>query len=260
MTTQDTNTKKDYEVGYGCPPVDTRFKPGQSGNKRGSSEKVRARAAKRSSFDDLFSDGMQQPVEVEEDGRTVTLTRMHLAIRRRVEEAAKGKMAPLKELLKLRDMPEQGPLAPVNQIILTLDEAMAASRPLEEILYRPNTVLVRENKPGVSGEPRKRRRREEEPSLPRRSARELIEIELGRQIQVTDRATGTTKRMTMREVIAEQLMRQFTAGKPGVADLILKLNKVAEIDPAERHKVYIGIPWDFELPPRPASLPAADAS
>ena len=148
-------------------------------------------------------------------------------------------------------MPNQGPLAPVKRLVLTLDAAMAAARPLEEILYRPNTILIREEKPLASGERRKRRRKEEEPVLPRRSARQLIEIELGRQIRVTDTATGTIRRMTMREVIAEQLMRQFTAGKPGVADLILKLNKVADIDLAERHKVYIGIPWDYELPPRP---------
>lgn len=260
MSTEEANTKKDYDVGYGKPPKSGQFKKGQSGNRRGSSAKARGKAAKKSSFDDLFSDGMQQPMEVEENGKQVILTRMHVAIRRRVEEAAKGKMAPLKELLKLRDMPEQGPLAPVNQIILTLDEAMAASRPLEEILYRPNTVLVREEKPSASGELGKRRRRKKEPVLPRRSARELIELELERQIQVTDRATGTTKRMTMREVIAEQLMRQFTAGKAGAADLILKLNKVADINKAEMHTVYIGIPWDFELPPRPGHDSRADVS
>ena len=251
MSAEDANTKKDYEVGYGKPPKSGQFKKGQSGNRRGSSEKARARAAKKSSFGDLFSDGMQQPVEIEENGRTITLTRLHLAIRRRVEEAAKGKMAPLKELLKLGDMPDQGPLAPVKRLILTIDEAMACALPLEEIFYRPNTVLVREEKPSADGEPRKRRRRKEEPNLPRRSARELIELELERQIQVTDRATGTARRMTMREVIAEQLMRQFTAGKAGAADLIIKLNKFADIDLAERHKVYIGIPWDYELPPRP---------
>lgn len=251
MSAEDANTKKDYEVGYGKPPKSGQFKKGQSGNRRGSSEKARARAAKKSSFGDLFSDGMQQPVEIEENGRTITLTRLHLAIRRRVEEAAKGKMAPLKELLKLRDMPDQGPLAPVKRLIFTLDEVMACGRPLEEMFYRPNTVLVREEKPSAGGETRKRQRREKEPSPPRRSARELIELELERQIQVTDRETGTTRRMTMREVIAEQLMRQFTAGKAGAADLIIKLNKVADINKSEFHKVYIGIPWDYELPPRP---------
>ena len=113
MASEDTNTKKDYEVGRGKPPKEHQYKPGQSGNRRGSSAKARARAGKKAGFDSLFSEGMQQPVEVEEDGRTVMLTRLHLAIRRRVEEAAKGKMAPLKELLKLRDMPDQPPPAPV---------------------------------------------------------------------------------------------------------------------------------------------------
>ena len=260
MATEDANTKTDYEVGYRRPPKHGQFKKGHSGNKRGSSAKARAKAVKTSSFDSLFSDGMQQPIESEENGKRVTLTRMHLAIRRRVEEAAKGKMAPLKELLKLWDMPDQGPLVQGKRLILTLDEVRACGRPLEELFYRPNTVLVREEPPLASSERRKHRRRKAEPSLPRWSIRELIEIELDRQIQVTDAATGETKRMTMREVIAEQLMRLFTAGKAGAADLMIKLNKIADINKAEMHTVYFGIPWDFELPPRPASLPAANVS
>jgi hypothetical protein len=55
--------------------------------------------------------------------------------------------------------------------------------------------------------------------------------------------------MTMREAIAEQLMRLFTAGKPGTNDLMIKLNKRAEAEP-RAFKVYVGIPWDFEMPPR----------
>ena len=31
----DDKDKRDYEIGYGKPPKQTRFKPGQSGNPRG---------------------------------------------------------------------------------------------------------------------------------------------------------------------------------------------------------------------------------
>lgn len=36
-----SSNKGDYEVGYGKPPVATRFKPGQSGNPKGARRKVR---------------------------------------------------------------------------------------------------------------------------------------------------------------------------------------------------------------------------
>lgn len=49
-------------------------------------------------------------------------------------------------------------------------------------------------------------------------------------------------------------MRLFTTGKPGAADIMIKLNKVADANKAEVHKVYISIPWDYELPPRPAHV------
>lgn len=247
MSSEATSDEKDYEVGYGKPPKSGQFKKGQSGNPGGGSKAVRARKAKTASFGDLFSEGMQRPVEVEENGKKVVLTRMHLAIRRRVEEAAKGKTRPLKELLKLRDVKDAGPLAPAKRLVLTLDEARAAG-PLDVRLYDPNVVIVRDPKPGGPGGPAKRKPGEAESNPQRRSAGELIEIELKRQIQVTDAATGTTKRMTMREVIAEQVMRLFVAGRPGANELMMKLNK--QTDVVMDHKVYVGVPWDFEMPPR----------
>jgi hypothetical protein len=105
---EDVPENNDYEIGYKRPPKSGQFKKGQSGNQTGSSNAVRSRKAKKTTFGNLFTEGMQLPVEVEEGGKKIVLTRMHLAIRRRAEEAAKGNMPALKELLKLRDVKEAG--------------------------------------------------------------------------------------------------------------------------------------------------------
>jgi hypothetical protein len=245
----DSIENKEYEVGYKKPPKSGQFQPGQSGNPRGTSKAVRARKAKKGTFGMLFTEGMQRPVDVEENGRKVTITRMHLAIRRRAEEAAKGNVRALKELLKLRDVKESGPLAPGRRLVLTLDEARAAG-PLGYGLYRPEVTIIRDPKPAVAGEAPKPKPRPAEPELPRRSVKELIEIEFDREIRVTDAATGTARRMTIREVIAEQLMLLFMAGKSGVADLMIKLNTKMAFDKDEFRKIYIGVPWNYVMPPR----------
>jgi Family of unknown function (DUF5681) len=238
--------KKDYEIGYGKPPKSGQFKKGESGNPRGTSKSVRARNGKKASFGDLFNDGMQQPVEIEENGRTVRITRMHLGIRRRVEAAASGDMRALKELLKLRDVKEAGPLAPGKRLVFTLDEAMAAG-PLGDVLYRPNVILVREVDPN---EPVKPKLKAEKESLPRRTVRELIEIEFERQIRVTHAATGKTRYLTIREAIAEQLMLGFALNKRGAADLLIKLNTRAAADREQFKNIYIGIPPGYQMPPK----------
>ena len=245
MSDEGIKVEKEYKVGFGKPPETGKFKKGQSGNPRGSNRAARARKAKRGSFSKLFGNGLQEPVEVPENGKTVVITRLHLGIRRRVEAAAKGDLRALKELLKLRDVKEIGPLAPEMPFVFTLDEAKAFGH-LGEVLHNPNCVIVRYPKPGAASETKRAPRGE--PIHPRRSVGELIEIELERQIQVTDAATGEKKRMTMREIIAEQLMRLFTAGKPGTADLMIKLNKKAATDKQVSKKYYVGVPWDFEMP------------
>ena len=244
----DATENKEYEVGYKKPPKSGQFQPGQSGNPKGSSKKVRAVKKRSTAFNDLFRRGLQQPVEVEENGRKVMMPRLQLGIRRRAEAAATGNLRALKELLKLRDIKQMGPLAPGNQLILTLDELQAAG-PLGVRLYDPDVTVLRDPKPAEPGAP-KRPAPKRPDVLPCRSARELVELELERQIWTTDAASGARTRMTMREAIAEQLMRLFTAGKPGTNDLMIKLNQRAVADPDQYRKIYVGVPWDFVMPPK----------
>ena len=242
MSTESTNEEKDYEVGYRRPPKSGQFKKGQSGNPGGASRAVRARKAKSTStFGDLLSKGMQEIVEVEENGKKVFLTRIHLAIRVRVNAAAKGNLPALKELLKMREAKELGPLEPVEILVLTPDEVRAcASREVIDKYLCEHDGVWKVRPREVVGSARRPARRVEA-SPPRPSVRELIDSELARQVSVTKTATGTSERMTMREAIAEQLMRQLSAGKPGVYDLIMQLDKLAG---APRKLVYM--PWEID--------------
>lgn len=242
MSSDLTRDNRDYEVGYKRPPVSGRFKKGQSGNPSGASKAVRDRKVRAASFADLFSERMLQTVEVEGTGRKIRITRMHLAVRRRVEASAKGDMTALRELLKLHDV--KAPVDVGREMVLTLDEVCATAKPLGVSLYAPDVVILREPKPGA-----KRRTCEEQHNRYRLSLAELIDVELDRQVQVTAAITGSTKRMSAREVIVEQLTRLFVAGKPGANDLIRKLDKLASNRPRQ-HKTYVGVPWDFEMPPR----------
>src|ERR1700742_4558617 len=86
--------KDNFEVGYGKPPRSGQFKKGESGNPSGK------RKAPPYGGNGFIA-AMLERVAVQEDGKTVFLTRKHIGVRRRVEEAAKGNMHALRELLRL---------------------------------------------------------------------------------------------------------------------------------------------------------------
>jgi Family of unknown function (DUF5681) len=77
------NDPLDYEVGYGKPPVATRFKPGQSGNPAGR---------KRGSLNinSILKKAMSEVVVVNERGRSKRLTKMEVAVRQIINKAAAG--------------------------------------------------------------------------------------------------------------------------------------------------------------------------
>jgi len=58
----------DYEIGYGKPPAQTRFKPGQSGNLRGRPKRSR-------NFRTLFDHALDQKVTIREGDKERTVTK-----------------------------------------------------------------------------------------------------------------------------------------------------------------------------------------
>jgi hypothetical protein len=73
----------DYEIGYGKPPVKHRFKPGQSGNRRGRPrDSVNVATAVRNAA--------KQKRMVTVDGKQSEMTSLDIAVRRQFEKAVNG--------------------------------------------------------------------------------------------------------------------------------------------------------------------------
>ena len=75
--------ERDYEVGRGKPPVESRFKPGQSGNPHG-------RPKGSQSLNTMIENELDQRVTIKENGRAVTVTKRQLVAKQAVNKAAAG--------------------------------------------------------------------------------------------------------------------------------------------------------------------------
>jgi Family of unknown function (DUF5681) len=88
------DNERDYEVGYGKPPRETRFKRGQSGNPRG-----RPPGAKNLST--LLNEALNELVVVTENGGRKRISKRRAAFKQLVNDAAKGEWRALKLLVDI---------------------------------------------------------------------------------------------------------------------------------------------------------------
>jgi hypothetical protein len=84
----------DYEVGYGKPPLHSRFKKGQSGNPRG-----RPPGAKNLST--LLNEALSELVVITENGGRKKVSKRQASLKQLVNEAAKGNWRALKLLVDI---------------------------------------------------------------------------------------------------------------------------------------------------------------
>jgi Family of unknown function (DUF5681) len=89
----------DYPIGFGKPPIHTRFKKGQSGNPRG-----RPRGAKSAST--LLKRLLHEQVEVREHGRVRKMSKLEVALTQFVNRCASGDLRAFRYLLS--EMPWVG--------------------------------------------------------------------------------------------------------------------------------------------------------
>lgn len=75
--------EQDYIVGYGRPPKETRFKPGQSGNPKGRKRKPKSVQAQMQSV-------LSKKIDITEGGRTRRLSLQEVMLRNIANKAAKG--------------------------------------------------------------------------------------------------------------------------------------------------------------------------
>jgi hypothetical protein len=89
-------TGKDYEVGYGRPPVATRFRPGGIGNPKG-------RPKKKKTVGQDLEEAVMTRVTLEENGRSKTITLRALTLRNLARTAARGDSRAARLLFALID-------------------------------------------------------------------------------------------------------------------------------------------------------------
>jgi Family of unknown function (DUF5681) len=86
----------DYEVGYGKPPKDGRFKKGVSANPKGRPKR------QPPDVGEVVKDVLDSSVEFREGGRKKKAPRREVAIKRHLERALEGDIASAAALLKIR--------------------------------------------------------------------------------------------------------------------------------------------------------------
>ena len=110
--------KKDYAVGRGRPPLDTRFRPGQSGNPAG-------RPRNSQNFATVLRRALMAKVSVTENGRCREITKLEVITTQLVNQAAQANMSAMRLLTGLvefhqdqTDSPSQGQLGTADQKVM----------------------------------------------------------------------------------------------------------------------------------------------
>ena len=102
-----SETDPDYEVGYRKPPVDSRFKKGQSGNPRGPRGKNLAA---------LLVAALNEPVYVTTDGKRRKITKREAIVAQLVNQSAGADLRATKMLIDmLKDIEQKAGTAPPSE-------------------------------------------------------------------------------------------------------------------------------------------------
>jgi hypothetical protein len=96
-----------YEVGYGRPPVHSRFAPGQCGNPKGRRKGVR-------NFATDVKDALKAPVKITRDGKRRTISTQKALILRLREKAFAGDSRALDRLVQLAQIYNNDEIAAVD--------------------------------------------------------------------------------------------------------------------------------------------------
>ena len=92
--------KGTYPVGYGRPPRQHRFRPGQSGNPKGRPRKKGPRNM-TNELEDAFFDALERKVDVRINGKLRRMTTVQAIVMRLVVRAADGDFRAIKMVVDL---------------------------------------------------------------------------------------------------------------------------------------------------------------
>ena len=100
----------DERVGYGRPPLATRFRPGQSGNPRGRPKGAR-------NLSTVIASALSERVAITENGHRHRITKLEAAIKQLVNRAAGGETRATQLLIQLVQAEEaQMPQSDAKQV------------------------------------------------------------------------------------------------------------------------------------------------
>jgi Family of unknown function (DUF5681) len=106
---------RDYEVGYGRPPVVTRFRAGGVGNPKGRPKKTKT-------VGQIIQAGLMTRVKIEENGRTRSVTAQEVIIRNLIHAAARHDTRAIHTLFALRDRYQDSPETTLDPSQLDADD------------------------------------------------------------------------------------------------------------------------------------------
>jgi Family of unknown function (DUF5681) len=110
-------SKPEYPVGYGKPPMHARFQKGRSGNPSG-----RPKEAKN--FTAELERELAEQILVKEDGKSRRLSKRRAMIKRQVQKALQGDTRALVSLLTMAREQEQPAEATSNGSVSAADKAL----------------------------------------------------------------------------------------------------------------------------------------
>jgi len=92
-----SNEEKDYEVGYKKPPVETRFKKGQSGNSSGRPKKI----AQKLDPGKVLQSIDNEEIVVKVDGKRIRITKQEIFFRQLFTRAIRGDLTAARLIAKM---------------------------------------------------------------------------------------------------------------------------------------------------------------
>lgn len=87
-------SRRDYDVGYGKPPMATRFKPGQSGNPRGRPKRIPTLA-------ECVEREARRTIVATEDGTVRRMSKRDALAKRLMQQALKGDARATQQVIQL---------------------------------------------------------------------------------------------------------------------------------------------------------------
>jgi hypothetical protein len=102
----------DYEIGYGKPPKNRRFKAGVSGNPKGRPK------ARPTPLVEILQNVLDGPIEYRDHGRRKVGTPLELALKMLVDRAVAGNLSAAELTLKVRERAEHHGNIEIDQILV----------------------------------------------------------------------------------------------------------------------------------------------